>query len=219
MAALERRKTCLDYRSGVFDGLYQSWVKKKNQYCSGTFCGGLGGETGIASGHMNRKWPPCVFSLRSDSFAFSLPALRLIACSDFHTGASAPALVWLSKQALVLFFSLRPRKHPALPGRSAEECLYAAESRHTHTHILTQPPPPTDSVLIYRWNATDSRPWTVLAAAEARSAPGSAHTRTAVLSPVGLTVRAALSFTRCHHTFTTRYIYVLPLWEGGQKLL
>lgn len=92
---------------------------------------------------MNSKWPPCVFSLRSDSFAFSLPALRLIACSDFHTGASAPALVWLSKQALVLFFfSLRPRKHPALPGRSAEECLYAAESRHTHTHILTQPPPP-----------------------------------------------------------------------------
>lgn len=119
---------------------------------------------------MNRKWPPCVFSLRSDSFAFSLPALRLIACSDFHTGASAPALVWLSKQALVLFFfSLRPRRHPALPGRSAEECLYAAESRHTHTHILTQPPPPTDSVLLYRWNATDSRPWTVLAAAEARS--------------------------------------------------
>lgn len=102
------------------------------------------------------------------------------------------------------FFSLRPRRHPALPGRSAEECLYAAESRHTHTHILTQPPPPTDSVLLYRWNATDSRPWTVLAAAEARSAPGSARTRTAVLSPVGLTVRAALSFTRCHHTFMMR---------------
>lgn len=204
----ERRKTWV-FRLEVrfFGGLYQSWESKEKNKSAVLVLSvrGLGGETDIASGHMNRKWPPCVFSLRSDSFAFSLPALRLIACSDFHTGASAPALVWLSKQALVLlFFSLRPRKHPALPGRSAEECLYAAESRHTHTHILTQPPPPTDSVLLYRWNATDSRPWTVLTAAEARSAPGSARTRIAVLSPVGLTVRAALSFTRCHHTFVMR---------------
>lgn len=159
------------------------------------------------------------------------PSERLIcvfpACAEAHCVLGFPYRCVCSGSRLTVkagagaffFFSLRPRKHPALPGRSAEECLYAAESRHTHTHILTQPPPPTDSVLIYRWNATDSRPWTVLAAAEARSAPGSAHTRTAVLSPVGLTVRAALSFTRCHHTFTTRYIYVLPLWEGGQKLL
>lgn len=148
---------------------------------------------------MNRKWPPCVFSLRSDSFAFSLPALRLIACSDFHTGASAPALVWLSKQALVLFFFSPPPQASSFTGEERRGVpLRRGEPTHTHTHILTQPPPPTDSVLIYRWNATDSRPWTVLAAAEARSAPGSARTRTAVLSPVGLTVRAALSFTRCH---------------------
>lgn len=111
--------------------------KEKNQSTVLVLSVGASEEKQTASGHMNRKWPPCVFSLRSDSFAFSLPALRLIACSDFHTGASAPALVWLSKQALVLFFSLRPRKHPALPGRSAEECLYAAESRHTHTRIYS----------------------------------------------------------------------------------
>lgn len=144
MAALERRKTCLDYRSGVFDGLYQSWVKKKNQYCSGTFCGGLGGETGIASGHMNRKWPPCVFSLRSDSFAFSLPALRLIACSDFHTGASAPALVWLSKQALVLFFLSAPASIQLYRG-GAQRSAFTPRRADTHTRIYSHSllPPPT----------------------------------------------------------------------------
>lgn len=92
---------------------------------------------------MNSKWPPCVFSLRSDSFAFSLPALRLIACSDFHTGASAPALVWLSKQALVLFFFFSPP--PQASSFTGEERrgvpLRRGEPTHTHayTHTASSP--------------------------------------------------------------------------------
>lgn len=159
------------------------------------------------------------------------PSERLIcvfpACAEAHCVLGFPYRCVCSGSRLTVkagagafFFFSPPPQASSFTGEERRGVpLRRGEPTHTHTHILTQPPPPTDSVLIYRWNATDSRPWTVLAAAEARSAPGSAHTRTAVLSPVGLTVRAALSFTRCHHTFTTRYIYVLPLWEGGQKLL
>lgn len=158
------------------------------------------------------------------------PSERLIcvfpACAEAHCVLGFPYRCVCSGSRLTVkagagaFFFLSAPASIQLYRGGAQRSAFTPRRADTHTRIYSHSLlPPTDSVLIYRWNATDSRPWTVLAAAEARSAPGSAHTRTAVLSPVGLTVRAALSFTRCHHTFTTRYIYVLPLWEGGQKLL
>lgn len=118
--------------------------KEKNQSTVLVLSVGASEEKQTASGHMNRKWPPCVFSLRSDSFAFSLPALRLIACSDFHTGASAPALVWLSKQALVLFFLSAPASIQLYRG-GAQRSAFTPRRADTHTRIYSHSllPPPT----------------------------------------------------------------------------
>lgn len=90
------------------------------------------------------------FSLRcASSFACFLPALSLVACTDFHTApSSAAALVWLSNEAARFVFSALRISHPVatreerrgVPSPSPWTAATHTRARvniYTYTHTLT----------------------------------------------------------------------------------